>query len=127
MRPRCVSTARALGLVHDAVVGVRLLAGQLIDWRLTDDRTPLPSVIESIATLVELHVRDLDRMVRGEVDPASRWHREVDAGPPDAGPDVVLTQWSVAETLKRAEAEVHRARRRAEFVRRKNTKPRRSR
>jgi hypothetical protein len=124
---RVLSLSNELALLQHATEGARLLVDQFATnppdaWAMM--RT-LPTAVVAVLTLLEARVRQLDRAVRGVVDPAGIWTSWSESGGPSPGEEtaLILREGSATQELARLEADLHRARRRREF-RQKNCRKR---
>lgn len=111
---RRVSLASELMTVREAVRAVRLLVDPLVMLPMRGCFVPrgLPSSVVAGLTLIEERLRQVDRAIRGAVDPESIVTHDNDADDVETdGDDVLLSSWSPKRAAKHARGELQRARR----------------
>jgi hypothetical protein len=118
MPPRTVSLSQELWILIGAAQGVRLLSERAT-------QCPHGSVVQlcaevaAVLAVIEGRLVMLERAVSGEVDPALIWCAS-NAAPTgdDDVPDVQLVEWSAKHAVRKARAELRRAKRRLQHERR---------
>lgn len=116
MKPAAVSLTFELLLLDHAVEAARLLAEVLArdSFEEEADARRAAASIAAVLALVNTRLLDLERVVRGDLDPARILAPHNQKRPPPAGSDeedIILVPWSPKKRCRRLKAELARARR----------------
>jgi hypothetical protein len=113
MNAKCVSLRAELDLIRSAVEGVRLLGERLRDVTLPETlpATFVPA-LNAALVLVEVRLRDLDRLVAGRIDPDGHATRQTTAVVGEHGAEHrdIYFGWTSKERLHHCKRELRAAR-----------------
>jgi hypothetical protein len=108
---RACSLALELEQLEHVAEAATVLTNLVRDKRTANDDEParLPVLTGAVVALLGSRLRDLRRVVRGQLDPGEFWAPTCDTAPvPDAGDDqdVRFAAWSEGEKAERARADM---------------------
>ncbi len=124
---RRVSLRRELDLLLSCVRGVKVMAERLFDVPMRQYALPgnFASSLIGALVLVEARLRDLERVVAGQVDPDLFWLNETSAeGNNDPDEDHLVFAWSEKRRTRALRQRLKRARRRRHHQHQRSRGPR---